>query len=217
MKQRARQTMLLLAAVCGEAVHIVAAAHSGNSVVADVPLETAVTFGIAAWRLHVVTPAQRATEVSVSNAHECYYTLLVRDGKGRQTAVGVSYVEPSQRSSRLGVGLLRRDIRSVVSVDPSPRVRPNAFFAPYFADVAYAVSRWDSYPGLTRSQWESIDMVPHVASASASMPASLLEKFGSGRAMVPGMASTVFSSPGVVLLNGLGVILIGRQLRRRLL
>lgn len=217
MKQHARQTMLLLAAVCGEAVHIGAAAHSGNSVVGDVTLETTITYGIGAWRLHVMAPARRPNDVSVSDAYDCCCTLMVQDGHGRQTTVGVSYIEPSRRSGWSGTLLLHRDARSIFSVDASHRLRSAVAYAPYFANVDCAASRWDSGLGTIRSQWESVGMVPRVASVGTRVPASLLEKFGSGGAMVPGMTSAAFSSPGVVLLNGLGVILIGRQLWRRLL
>lgn len=216
MKQRARQTMLLLAAVCGEAVHVVAAAHSGSPIV-DVPLEATITYGIAAWRLHVTIPVQRARDVSVSDACDCYYTLMVRDGKGRQTAVGVSYVESSRPSRSSYAGPLRCDSSSVVSVDLSSDVRPGDFYTPYPTDVDCTTTRWDSLLWSARSQWDPVGMVPHVTSAGMRLPELLLEKFGADRAISPGMASTVFSSPGVVLLNGLGVILIGWQLRRRLL
>ncbi len=216
MKQRARQAMLLLAAVCGEAVHVVAATHSGSPIV-DVPPEATITYGIAAWRLHVTIPLQGARDVSMSDACDCYYTLMVRDGKGRQTAVGVSYVESSPRSRSSYAGPLRCNGPSVVSVDLSSDVRPGDFYAPYPTDVDYTTTRWDSPLWSVRSQRESVGMLPHVTSAGMRLPALLLKKFGADRAVAPGMASTAFSSPGVVLLNGLGVILIGWQLRRRLL
>lgn len=219
MKQHVRHAMMLLAAICGAAVERAEASywtHSDRFVVDDSSMERTVTYCIAAWRVHLTTSDQDVSDISMAEIPDSIYRVAILDANGRQVAVDISCTNPSQRSAQLGTHALGYDVATIAAVDVSDRSGVGAIGVPLLARRSYVSPSWDSPVGHLRDYYESIGMDPHPTPVRVATPASVVGGFGSDRAMVPDAASMVFGSPGVVLLNGLGVILIGRQLRRRL-
>ncbi len=218
MKQHAQKAMMLLAAFLGGTAEEVGALHRVHplrSARCKNPLQHTATHNIAGWRLHVTISdrpiRQRVLQASTSS----FYRLAVLDDNNRHVAVDVSYIGSSQGKARLGSDALWQGAPPVLSDDVLRQSQLHVADMPLFIEGSDPNSPWNR-------RFEPVGEHDDVMGIEAGMRPSTAEGLdarrrgpGSTRRDGPDLASVV-GSPGVVLLNGLAVILIGHQMRRRL-
>ncbi len=219
MKQHARGIMMLLAAFgSGAAVNASEALHRpgpDQSLADEESSPITATHNIGVWCLYITASGQPASEMMLGAARSIC-RLAVLETQNRHVAVDVAYVGPAKGRTRLGSYVLGHHIRPHGSVHRSQEFQPDVIEGRLHLSAADADSFWGRHYGTVRGHHERMKIELGLRALRAKISTSSPAAFRPPRNARAEIASMAFGSPGVVLLNGLGVILIGRQMRKRL-
>lgn len=210
--------MLLAAFASGTAANASEALHRPSpdqSIANEESSGITATHHVGVWCLYITASGQPASEIMLEAARSIC-RLAVLEIQERHIAVDVAYVGPAKGRTRLGSYALGRHIRPHASVHALQEFQPEVIVGPLHLSASGTGSFWSRRYGSIRGHHERMKIELGLRVVGAEIPASGPGAFGPHRNARTEIASMAFGSPGVVLLNGLGVILIGRQMRKRL-